>query len=318
MKSSQSTRAYYLYEKHHCALSGMDLRRLQYFVIVGEELNFHRAARRLGVSQPSVTKQIQALEAELGLDVFVRDQHRIVGLSAAGNSYLEDARRLLAEFERAGELAREIAEGRNGRLRLGVCDDAAGEPLTGIFEVFHTRFPTVELDIFEASSATVASSLRRNDLDVALVTAPVEPAAFATEALWRQPWLVALPAAHPLARAERVTCVDLATTNLILAHPDLAVSGHEQVRDAFRTAGVTPRIVIRALRQPTMLMLVAAGAGATFVPASLATSRVAGVVTRPFVADAMTMMVAYRAHNPSGLAMQFLRIAKEVAAAFLG
>jgi DNA-binding transcriptional LysR family regulator len=296
----------------------MDLRRLQFFVTVGEELNFHRAAHRLGVSQPAVTKQIHALEAELGLDLFVRDQHRIVGLTAGGSSYLDDARRLLSELDRAAELAREIAEGRNGRLRLGVCDDAAGDPLAGIFAAFHSRFPAVELDIFEASSATIADALRRNDLDLGLVLIPIDEPALATEPLWREPWFVALPEGHPLARAEPLTCADLATMDLILAHPELAVSGHEQVRDAFRAAGVTPRIVIRALRQATMLMLVAAGAGATFIPASLAaTLKISGVVARPFVADAMTMTAAYRADNPSGLAMQFLRIAQEIAATLL-
>jgi DNA-binding transcriptional LysR family regulator len=111
---------------------------------------------------------------------------------------------------------------------------------------------------------------------------------------------------------KRLTCADLADTDLILAHSDVAPSGHEQVREAFRAAGVVPRIVVRALRQATMLMLVATGAGATFVPASVAAKKIAGIVTRPFLADGLMTMAAYRADNPPGLAMRFLRIAKEL------
>ena len=289
----------------------MDLRRLRYFVTVAEELNFHRAARRLRVTQPAVTKQIIALESELGLDLFLRDQQRIVALSAAGESYLHDAQRLLSEFDKAAEHAREIAEGRNGRLRLGVCDDATTSPLAQIVEEFRARFPAIHLDIFEASSPAVASAVRRNDVDVGLVVIPLEDEAITTEPLWREEWFVALPEGHPLSHAQHLTCADLANTELILAHSDLAPSGHEQVREAFRAAGVAPKIVVRALRQATMLMLVATGAGATFVPASVAGKKIAGIVTRPFLAEALITMAAYRADNPPGLAMQFLRIAKE-------
>lgn len=290
----------------------MDLRRLRYFVVVGEELNFHRAARQLGVSQPAVTKQISALESELGLDLFVREQQRISGLTAAGSSYLRDAQRLLSEFGKAADLAREIAEGRNGRFRLGVCDDAARKRFAQILLTFHSLFPAVDLDIFELSSPVVADALRRNDIDLGLVVAPIDSQALETESLWQEDWFVALPEAHPLSQSEQLTCADLATTDLMLAHPDFAPSAHEQVRAAFQAAGVKPRIVVRALRRATMMMLVAAGTGATFVPASVAARQSTGIVMRPFVAEPITLMAAYRAEDPAGLAMQFLRIAKHV------
>ncbi len=147
---------------------------------------------------------------------------------------------------------------------------------------------------------------------MALVVTPLEDQVLTTEPLWREDWFVALPEDHPLAGAERLTCADLAHADLILAHADFAPNGHEQVRDAFRAAGITPRVVVRARRLTTMLMLVATGTGATFVPASVAAKQIAGVVTRPFVAEALIMMAAYRAENPPGLAMQFLRIAREI------
>lgn len=293
----------------------MQLRRLRYLIEVAEEFSIRRAAKRLGVAQSALTKQIANLEAELGLDLLVRDRQRIVGLTAAGKSFLGDARRILAEFERATSSARGIAEGKEGRLRLGVCEDATTERLSHILSAFHSHSPAVELDLFEMSSANLARALRRNDIDLALTVPPVSDETLIVDPVWHDGWLVALPEGHRLAKRTRVTPESLADIPLILTHSELAPAGHEQILEAFRMAGVAPRMAAQALRRTTKLYMVAAGRGAAFLPGSLAGVSIPGVVMRPFLAEPMTVAAVYRA-DPPGLAMQFLRVAQTVSIEF--
>src|SRR5581483_10212603 len=100
--------------------------------------------------------------------------------------------------------------------------------------------------------------------------------------------------------------------DLILTHSQLAAGGHDHIRDAFRAAGMVPHISAQAVRRTTRIMLVASGLGATFVPASLASTSITGVVMRPFATPGITIAAAYRAQDPPGSAMRFLRIAREV------
>lgn len=287
----------------------MQLRSLRSFIVVAEALSIRRAARQLGIAQSALTKQIAALEAELGLDLLVRERQRIVGLTAAGESFLGDARRILAEIDRATSSARGIAEGKEGRLRLGVCEDAATERLSHILSAFHRALPKVAVDVFEMPSRRLVCALGRNEIDLALLVAPVNDEKLIFDALWTDDWLIALPEAHLLAAKNRVACEDIGALPLILAHSELAPSGHGSIEAAFNAAGITPQIAAFALRRTTMLHLVAAGRGATFLPGSLATISTPGVVMRPFSAEPVTIAAAYRT-DPPGLAMQFLRIAR--------
>jgi DNA-binding transcriptional LysR family regulator len=294
----------------------MDLRRLRYFVAVAEQLNFRRAARSLGISQPAVTKQISALEAELGLDLFDRDGSRIVARTPAGDNYLADAQRILFELDDAARSAREIAEGKNGRLRLAVGEDATSQILASILATWRSRLPQVDLDLSELADGRLVNALLKHDIDMALVVPPVEEASIMVEPLWEEAWFVALPLAHELAAYDRLTCAELANVGLILAQSRRGPDGHEHIREAFRSAGLSPHVVARPRRRSTMVMLSAAGIGATFVPASMAATSIPGVVTRPFDAAPVIIAAAFRA-DPPAHAMHFLRIAQETVRAQL-
>lgn len=293
----------------------MQLRKLRSFIAVAEELSVRRAAKNLGIAQSALTKQIANLEAELGLDLLIRDRQRIIGLTAAGKSFLGDAGRILAEIERATRSARGIAEGQEGRLRLGVCEDATTERLSRILSAFHCRLPAVETDLYEMSAANLARALRRNDIDLALTVPPVSDETLIVDPVWHDGWLVALPERHRLSRWTQLTPESLADVPLILTHSELAPAGHEQILKAFRIAGVAPRIAAQALRRTTKLYMVAAVRGVAFLPGSMAGVSIPGVVMRPFVAEPMTVAAVYRA-DPPGLAMQFLRVAQAVSIEF--
>ena len=288
----------------------MQLHKLRSFIAVAEALSIRGAAKRLGIAQSALTKQIAGLETDLGLDLLVRDRQRVVGLTPAGETFLEDARRILAEVERATRSARGIAEGKEGRLRLGVCEDATTERLSRILAAFHRALPKVQVDLFEMPSPRLACALRRNDIDLALLVAPATEESLIVDPLWEDNWLIALPSDHTLVGRNRIACGDLSDVPVILAHPELGPTGHDRIKEAFRAAEITPIISAFALRRTTMLYLVAAGQGVTFLPGSLATISTPGVVMRPFAAEPMTIAAAYRA-DPPGLAMQFLRIAQD-------
>ena len=283
------------------------------FIIAAEELNIRRAAERLGIPQPSLTRQILSLEARIGFDLLIRDRGRITGLTAAGASYLNDARRLLRMSDNAIRSARDIAEGKAGRLRLGICEDATTSKLGRILDAFGKSLPGVGFDLLELPSADQAAALRHNEIDLGIVASPVDERDLVIEPLWQEDWYVAFSFGHQLAQLDCISCAHLAQATLILPDPELAPGGHDHVRSAFLSAGIRPNIGIRAQRRSTMIILAASGAGVTFVPAAVAsTVSLPGVAFRPFVSEPLTIAAAFRANDPPGLAMQFLRTAHDM------
>jgi DNA-binding transcriptional LysR family regulator len=290
----------------------MDFHHLRCFVLVAEEMNFRRAADRLGVTQPTVTKRVAALETDLGLDLFVRGENRIVGLTAAGKHYLDDTRRLLSEIESAGRSARTIAEGKGGRLRLGVCEDAATNHFGKSVAAFRQRWPDVEVDILEFPGDHLVRGLQQAEIDLGLVVSPIDDRRLVLDPLWLDEWVVVMPESHGLAAKSRIVISDMAEVGLILADPRVTPGAHEQIRKAFQAGHIAPRVVVQALRRSAILFMVAAGTGVSFAPASFSAALIPGTIARPLAVDPLTVSAAYRALDPPGLALQFLRAAKEV------
>src|SRR6266576_3626874 len=150
----------------------MELRQLRYFVAVAETLNFGRAAARLHMSQPPLSRQIKAFEMELGTPLFARTT-RGVRLSAAGTARLRDARRLLREAEAISAGAQALGRGEIGSVRLGFISTASYNVLPRVLPEFHRRRPGVRLHLQEATSDAQAAMLRDDELDVGLVVPPL-------------------------------------------------------------------------------------------------------------------------------------------------
>jgi DNA-binding transcriptional LysR family regulator len=211
----------------------LELRHLQYFIGIAEDLNVHRTAERLGIPQPSVTRHICSFEAELGLDLLIRHRGRIVGFTAAGKNYLPDARQILGTIDYAARSAQDIAAGKIGRLRLGVCDDATTNGLARIFAGFRLSVPGMGFDLLELSSPDQANALRRNEIDLGIGATPIDDRDLIVEPLWSEDWCAAFPPEQKLSRSDRISFLQLAKTDLILAYPQLAPGGHDHVRSAF-------------------------------------------------------------------------------------
>lgn len=239
-------------------------------------------------------------------------------MTEVGRVFLVDARRIIADVDRARQTAQRVAVGQAGRLRLGVCEDATTLTFAAIIGAHRERCPDILLDLFEMPTAAQGIALRRGELDAGLVLPPVPSDGLEIDELWEEDWLVALPAENSLAARSAIDVRDLAQANFITGHPEFGPGCHKQALDLFRAAGVEPRIVARTFHRTTMLMLVRSGAGMTLVPGSFAGSSIDGVVLRPLTENTQRMRIA-AAHPDAdlpGVVAQFLRVARDVVASF--
>ena len=271
----------------------MELRHLRYFAAVAETLTFGRAAARLSISQPPLSRQIQSLEHELGTPLFTRTT-RGVRLTAAGRALIPEARRLLREAAALVEGARHLAEGGVGSLRIGFISTASYNVLPRVLPEFHRRRPGIQLALQETTSDAQIALLRDYELDVGVLVPPVVDAGFRYLPLMQEPLLAALPARRRWPR--RVPLASLAAETFVLFPRQAGVGLYDLIVGFCRSAGFTPRIGQEAVQMPTIVSLVAAGMGVALVPASLRHMRRTGVVYRALAETSplMEMGLAWR------------------------
>ncbi len=291
----------------------MELRHLRYFLAVAEDLNFTRAARRLNISQPPLTQQIQALEAELGVTLVDRSAYRIA-LTDAGQVFAAEAARILGEVRNAAGLARSAARGATGRVRVGFTESASFNPLvTSVLRGFRAACPEVEVSLEEHPSTELATELREGRIDVGFVRPPLrEERGLVFELLEKEPLVVAVPSGHRLARRRRVGLKDLAAEIFILypraVRPGLA----DEVVSACEAAGFTPRVGQYAPQLSSTINLVAASLGISIVPASMRSLQPRTVVYVPLQDEPLHALLgtAYRAHERSAVVRLFIEQAR--------
>jgi DNA-binding transcriptional LysR family regulator len=259
----------------------MELRHLRYFVAVAEELHFRRAAERLHVSQPPLSQQIKALEDEVGVRLLTRTS-RHVELTDAGRTFLQLARRTIAEAEHATEAARRVARGELGWLRLGFVDSAAYELLPQMLRTFHARYPDVRLDVRELPTE-VQLDLIGSELDLGIVRDPrlEEDSPLTVTPLVREPLLAVLPDTHRLAKTARIELSDLAGEPFVMVSRAGTPTVHDHIVALCLRAGFSPHTVEEALQYSSILGLVAADYGVAVVPACVTLLRFAGVAYVP-------------------------------------
>jgi DNA-binding transcriptional LysR family regulator len=287
----------------------MDLRHMRYAVAVADELHFARAAARLHIAQPPLSKQIKDLEDELGVRLFERTNRR-VRLTDAGAAFVAEARRTLASAERAADAARRAARGETGRLALGYVSSASYQLLPAIVRAFRKRAPDVTLVLEEMSSGEQTRALAVGTLDLGFVRRPppLEPGLVGT-VVRREPIVLALPRDHALAGLKMIRLKDLAREPFVVFPARPRPSWADVAIDLCRRAGFEPHIAQEAVEMASALSLVAAGIGVTLVPASVRTVRRPGVVFRPITpAPTTELVVVRRAGAPSELVARFLEI----------
>lgn len=294
----------------------MELRHLRYFVAVAEELHFGKAAERLRIAQPPLSRQIRDLERELGTPLFVRGARKIE-LTPAGRAFLPEARLTLAQAERAQRTAQRAARGETGRLRVGFIDAATlSGVLPEVLAFFRMHLPSIGLSLFEMDPTQQAEALRDGRIDLSIVQSPFpdpEPR-LRVESVFQDPLIAALPPGHHLARRSRIAVADLANEAFVLIPRSVAATLYDDVIARCRAAGFSPRIVQEAIGWQTVLSLVTAGMGVALVPSSLGAQRQRAVVYRR-VSDLRTnmqLMAIWKRDERSPVRERFVTMLKTV------
>ncbi|MDD2059925.1 LysR substrate-binding domain-containing protein [Pseudomonas sp. GD03860] len=290
----------------------MELRHLRYFIAVAEELHFGRAAQQLGISQPPLSQQIQALEQELGARLFERTNRR-VALSEAGRLFLEEARRVLAQVDKAADVARRAQLGELGEMKIGFTSSAPfNSSISAAIYTFRQRFPAVHLNLNEMSSQAVADALLDESIDVGLMRPLALPENLVAAELLREPLVAIINATHPLARGSEggLHMAALANEPFVFFARSYGSGLYAQLLSLARQAGFSPHFAQEASEAMTIIGLVSAGLGVSVLPASFQRMRMEGVVYRTLLdRDAMTAVwVVQRRQSTSAMARAFVSL----------
>jgi DNA-binding transcriptional LysR family regulator len=289
-----------------------DLRQLRQFIAVAEHLHFGRAAAALHISQPPLSRSVQALEAKLGAKLLERSRRK-VELTAAGAWYLEEARQVLVRLERAGRSVAERSAGGAGALRIGFVTIADYSVLPGLLSRFKAAHPGVSLALREMVTESQLEALGAGDLDLGFVLPPLPARDVDSTTVNREPLVVALPARHALARERGPLGVRaLAEEPFVMVPANLARGLSDVVLGVCTRAGFAPRIAQEAVQMQTVVSLVSSGLGVAIVPASLLNLRRSGVVYRP-VRDRhprIELRLAWRRDTRSAPLARFVELAK--------
>lgn len=245
----------------------MELRHLRYFVAAAEEMNISRAAARLRVSQPPLSRQIRDLEQEIGIDLFDRGQ-RHLKLTPAGAYFLPEARKILAHATRAARLAKAAGSGQGGQITIAFLSPMGGMFLPPIIRSFRREFPLVDVDLREMVPRQQLEALLDHHIDLGfLAGAELESTNdFAFEPLMDVRLRLALTPGHRLSKLRRVPLTKLGEERFIVFKRSAAPATHDFILRACRSAGLEPNVVKQSDRAQSILDLVAAGMGIAVVP----------------------------------------------------
>ncbi|MGH8427858.1 MAG: LysR substrate-binding domain-containing protein [Gammaproteobacteria bacterium] len=266
----------------------MNLRDLCYLVALAEHRHFGRAAEASFVSQPTLSTQIKKLEEELGVVLIERAPRRLL-FTEAGKAVLVEAREILARVEQIRAIARSAKDPGTRTVRLGIFPTLGPYLLPHVLPRIGRRFPHLELLLTEEKTEEVLARLRAGRLDAVIVALPMHDEGLHAEFLFEEPFVLALPASHPLASRRRLALEDIADERLLLLE-----DGHclrDQALEVCQLAGARERTGFRASSLETLRHMVAGGVGITLLPT---------LATKPPVASAPGIrLVRFRAPSPS-------------------
>jgi len=263
----------------------VELRHLRYFITLAEELHFTRAAERLHIEQPPLSRAIKELEHDLGVDLFVRNRRGTV-LTEAGATFLQDVRRVFAALKQAQENAQAVAAGLSGSLRIAVSDGAIDPRLSGLLARCREEEPEIEIRLSEVPLAEQLRGLRLGDFSIGFAHTAEVGDDILTEPLWHDSLVVAVPARHPLLSHKAVPLHQLASYPLVLCDPQICEGCYRELTRLLRPLEREPDIAEHVSSLDMMLTLVGAGYGVGFIMATrAAASPRPDVVIRPLAMD---------------------------------
>ena len=287
----------------------MELRQLRYFVAVAEDLHYGHAAQRLRIAQPALSRQIQALEKELLVQLLFRNRRR-VQITPAGQVFLDRARLILARAEDAVLAAQRASGGVSGSLNLGFVGSATYDVLPSVLRAFRRAAPQVNLTLSEMTAHAQLEALAEKRVDVGLLRLPARTEGIVFRRISREPLYVALPSSHRLAPFPALRLSALAAEPFVLYPDHPRPSWTEFVIGLCEEMGFRPTIVQRTVEIQTTLSLVAAGIGVTIVPKCVGNIQRKDVVFRRLtgVRARTELLAAYREDDTSPVVQTFLKV----------
>ena len=284
----------------------MELRHLRYFLAVAEELHFGRAAARVHIAQPPLSKQIQQLEQEMGVQLFKRSK-RSVELTEAGKNFQREALGILTSLEIAIKKARLAGWENSCWLSVGFIASSAYDVLPIILKEFKKRHPEIKLVLQEIQSSEQNQALREGRIHVSFARFPKTESGLVFETIYSEQLVVALPQSHRLNKKKSLKLSDLANEPFIL-QPPLPSPHAKNTMQIFANAGITPQIVQAVEETHTALGLVAAGIGITLLPSSWQKLQIRGIEYRNLInpTPILETKMGYRADETSPALARFI------------
>lgn len=241
----------------------MDLQQLRYIVAVHQDRHFQKAARRCGIRQPTLSQQIQKLERELGVALFERSPHG-VSLTPAGESFLPQAMAMLESLDSAVRHLRQSSGDLSGRIRLAAIPTVGPYLLPPLIRALHRQAPQLTLELHELTTSMLLEHLKQGKVDLGILALPVDVPGLLTRSFGQEPFRLAVPRAHRLAGARRVSMKDVLKERLLILK-----EGHcfrNQMLSFCKLTARDPRILFEGSSLTSVMRLAAAGEGVTLVP----------------------------------------------------
>jgi DNA-binding transcriptional LysR family regulator len=293
----------------------MELRHLRYFVAVAEALNFTRAAAKLHLAQPSLTRQIHNLEEEIGVRLLNRSKSR-VDLTEEGRSFLVDARRILALATESVLAVQRLSRGETGQLNIAYLSNSDFELLPETLGAFRQALPHIALNLFDMVPAEQFRALEARKIDLGFVGLP-PPATMGRlqwESIARHRTVVVLPAKHPLTRKSQVSLRELKTMFFVGLSEKTHPGFRNWLSETCQPAGFTPRILQDAELEPALMTFVAEGLGVSLAREHLKKLPHPGVALRPLTPPVKSdYCIAWNRDNDSRALQQYIEIVKSLA-----
>ena len=292
----------------------LELRLLNYFATLADELHFSRAAKRLSISQPPLSVAIKQLDEQIGAQLFERTS-KGVRLTPAGEHLLPRARQLLALAQQAAQETRDIGQGVRGHLRMGFVGSALYRGVPQALAAFQQQHPLVRVDMLELNSAEQLQGLQQARLDLGLVHSVKLPEGIEGELLMEEAFIACLPQGHPLAQRSAIDLAALQPERLILFSSEVSPVYHQRIYQMCMAHGFAPEIRHEVRHWLSVLSLVSLGQGVAIVPAALQRVGMQNVVFRPLAGEQpLSELLAVWRQTPANPLLEALLVCLRAAA----
>lgn len=289
----------------------MDLRQLKYFLALAEELHFGRAAEKLFIVQPALTKQIKGLENDLDVILFKRNKRK-VELTSAGKYFQEEVKQIMDKLERVKNGTRMVQEGNKGELRIGYVGSCIHTFLPDMLSILHEQHPHIQTYLNEMTSSSQRVAIENGDLDIAFLRNPLPHPHLGQHLVFSESFSLIVPNHHPITLDNFEGVHQLKNEKFILPPKTDGELYYQLQLSICEQAGFSPTIAHETVHGHTVLKLVDHGLGITFLPSSFQNVTTANVkfIALDHIPQKAEITAVWNTHNPNPSVSKFLDVVK--------